>query len=117
MEEWAAQGADGEVDVFAAAQFGDDDELEPIPEDHGEEAWRLAQLGTVRQVADMLQVHWKTVERWRRRNGLPFVRFQGTIRYERDAVLRWAGVAVVPGGAGHGVRSATGDADQVGREQ
>ncbi|MCC6652695.1 MAG: helix-turn-helix domain-containing protein, partial [Candidatus Eisenbacteria bacterium] len=52
--------------------------------------WQAAIMGTVREVAKMFRVHWKTVEIWRRREGLPCVRIRGVIRYDFSDVLRWA---------------------------
>lgn len=52
--------------------------------------WQAAIMGTVREVAKMFRVHWKTVENWRRREGLPCVRIRGVIRYDLSDVLRWA---------------------------
>lgn len=47
-------------------------------------------LAKVREVADVLGVHPKTIERWRKKNGLPCLRLGGSIRYEISDVLRWA---------------------------
>ena len=41
-------------------------------------------------VATIFQVHPKTVERWRKRHGLPCVVAGGTVRYDLSDVLRWA---------------------------
>jgi excisionase family DNA binding protein len=45
---------------------------------------------TGEEIADVLRVHVKTVERWRRRLGLPCLRLGGTIRYELSDVCDWA---------------------------
>lgn len=56
------------------------------------EAWRkaAASLGTVADVAKLFRVHFKTVERWRKRDGLPCIRVGGVIRYPLGDILRWA---------------------------
>ncbi len=80
---------DGTDETFESMQFGEGDELEPKPEG-GPDPWRLVRLGTVHDVAQFFQVHWKTVELWRRKGGLPCVRQGGVIRYVLSDVLRWA---------------------------
>lgn len=63
---------------------------EPSPDARGGSAWQSAQMGTVHDVAGVFRVHWKTVERWRLRDGLPCLRHRGVIRYDLSDVLRWA---------------------------
>ncbi len=77
-------------ETFDGMHWGDGDELEPKPEGEGVDPWRLVRLGTVRDVAQLFRVHWKTVELWRRKGGLPCVREGGVIRYVLSDVLRWA---------------------------
>ena len=77
-------------ETFGGMQWGDGDELEPKPDSGGPDPWRSARLGTVRDVAQFFQVHWKTVAVWRRKGGLPCVRQGGVIRYVLSDVLRWA---------------------------
>jgi excisionase family DNA binding protein len=52
--------------------------------------WSAEVFGTVHDVARMMKLHWKTVERLRRKSGLPFVRIGGALRYPFSDVLRWA---------------------------
>ena len=52
--------------------------------------WGTGALGTAKDVAALLQVHAKTVERWRRLHGLPCLRLGGSLRYVLSDVLRWA---------------------------
>jgi excisionase family DNA binding protein len=77
---------------LAGMEWGEGDQLEPrrACEGNSAERWEAAQLGTVDQVALLFQVHRKTVERWRRKGGLPCVRPGGVIRYDLEAVLGWA---------------------------
>ncbi len=77
---------------FAGMEFDEDDVPRPrrASEGNSAEAWEAAHLGTADQVALLFQVHRKTVERWRREAGLPFVRAGGVIRYDLRAVLEWA---------------------------
>lgn len=63
-----------------------------IPEEHARirsDAWRWARCGTVRDVAHFFRVHEKTVETWRRKLGMPYVRVNGVIRYELAQVQAW----------------------------
>ena len=87
QEEEQAKEADA---FFAKMQWGEGDVLEPKPEATGPDPWRAEQFGTVHQVARLFQVHWKTVEVWRRKHGLPCLREGGVIRYALGDVLRWA---------------------------
>ncbi len=52
--------------------------------------WRRVRLGTVTDAARVFAVHWKTIELWRRKDGLPFFRKGGVIRYMLGDVLAWA---------------------------
>jgi excisionase family DNA binding protein len=49
-----------------------------------------ARLCTGKEIAEVLRVHVKTVERWRVKLGLPCLRLGGTIRYELSDVCSWA---------------------------
>jgi hypothetical protein len=71
-------------------EWGDNDEPVAPPLVQGGDPWKSARLGTVHDVAHVFQVHWKTVEKWRRKDGLPCVRQWGVIRYDLSDVLRWA---------------------------
>ena len=51
---------------------------------------KWARFGTVHDVAALFAVHWKTVELWRRKLRMPFVRIGGVIRYGLSDVLAWA---------------------------
>ena len=53
------------------------------------DAWTAEIFGTVEDVARLLRLHFKTVEKLRRKHGLPFVRLGGAIRYPFSDVLRW----------------------------
>jgi excisionase family DNA binding protein len=46
-------------------------------------------LLTVREVAELLRVHEKTVLRWVARRGLPSVRLGTRLRFFLSDVLRW----------------------------
>ena len=48
-----------------------------------------ARLAKTADIAAMLVVHPKTVERWRRLEGLPCLKVRGTVRYDVAAVIRW----------------------------
>ena len=48
-----------------------------------------ARLAKTSDIAAMLVVHPKTVERWRRLEGLPCLKVRGTVRYDVTAVIRW----------------------------
>ena len=112
-EEWNAQalaqmdkdaGLEGHFE--AVAEFAEGDEVVPRDEiagqwDRGEalpegqakaksDPWTWARFGTVQDVAALFSVHWKTVELWRRKVGLPFVRIGGVIRYALSDFLQWA---------------------------
>ena len=50
----------------------------------------LPRLLRTSDVAGMFRVHGKTVERWRKLDGLPCLRIRGTVRYDLSDVLRWA---------------------------
>lgn len=54
------------------------------------EGQQLPRLLRTSDVAGMFRVHGKTVERWRRLDGLPCLRIRGTVRYDLSDVLRWA---------------------------
>jgi len=71
-------------------EFDENDDLRTGDGDENGGAWKAAQLGTSDQVALLFQVHRKTVERWRRKAGLPHVRVCGVIRYDLEEVKRWA---------------------------
>ncbi len=95
-------------EVFAGMEFGEGDELvsrdEAGPLDQWEsgrpepkaqakaksDPWKWARFGTVHDVAALFSVHWKTVELWRRKAKMPFVRIGGVIRYTLSDVLAWA---------------------------
>ena len=47
-------------------------------------------LATTPEIAQFLRVHTKTVERWRKRYGLPCLKIGGRIRYDLGDVTRWA---------------------------
>ena len=49
-----------------------------------------AQYCTGKEIAELLRVHVKTVERWRVKLGLPCLRMGGTVRYELSDVCDWA---------------------------
>lgn len=87
-------------------EFDENDDLRTGDGDENGGAWKAAQLGTSDQVALMFQVHRKTVERWRRKAGLPFVRVGGVVRFDLDAVLRWAKLqpGANAGGGSHELR-------------
>jgi hypothetical protein len=82
-------------------EFRDDlPELMSVDQDPDEESdgadpdavdpWKAARMGSVKKVAGLFGVHFKTVEVWRRKHGLPCVRIRGVIRYDLSDVLRWA---------------------------
>jgi excisionase family DNA binding protein len=50
----------------------------------------LGSLARTEDVAALLRVHPKTVERMRKRDGLPCLRIGGSVRYDLSDVLRWA---------------------------
>ena len=54
------------------------------------EGQRLPRLARTADIARMFSVHAKTVERWRKLDGLPCLRIRGTVRYDLSDVLRWA---------------------------
>lgn len=54
------------------------------------EGQRLPQLARTRDMARLFGVHPKTIERWRKLDGLPCLRIRGTVRYDLSDVLRWA---------------------------
>ncbi len=90
LEKQAGLAPRGESDeVFVEAEFDQHDEIVPRATVEGPDPWRAARLGTVRDVAQFFRVHWKTVEIWRRKDGLPCVRQGGVIRYVLSDVLRW----------------------------
>lgn len=45
---------------------------------------------TTGEVAELFRAHPKTVERWRKTDGLPCCRLGRLVRYELSEVLRWA---------------------------
>ncbi len=47
-------------------------------------------LARTEDVAALLRVHPKTVERMRKRDGLPCLRIGGSVRHDLSDVLRWA---------------------------
>jgi excisionase family DNA binding protein len=51
---------------------------------------KVEPLATGREVADLLRVHPKTVERWRKESGLPCLRVGGSIRFVVSDVFSWA---------------------------
>jgi hypothetical protein len=53
----------------------------------------LERLLTLRETADLLRVHPKTLQRYTRRrsNPLPCIRFDGALRFRPSAVDRWLG--------------------------
>jgi excisionase family DNA binding protein len=50
----------------------------------------LARLAKTADIARLLAVHPKTVERLRRSEKLPCIKFGGSVRYDISDVLRWA---------------------------
>ncbi len=50
----------------------------------------LGRLAKTADIAKLLAVHPKTVERLRRSDKLPCIRFGGSVRYDISDVLRWA---------------------------
>ncbi len=85
--------AEREADEFFAKMKWDDDDVpERRRESEGNSAgaWEAAQLGTTDQVALLFQVHRKTVDRWRKKAGLPFKRAGGVIRYDLRDIVAWA---------------------------
>lgn len=99
-----AQNAD---EFFANAELDEHDEVVPLeetaPADPWDkrdatparrskkpaDAWQNERLGTVHDVARFLAAHFKTVEHWRRDEGLPCVRINRAIRYVYSDVSRW----------------------------
>jgi hypothetical protein len=49
----------------------------------------LARLAKTADIAKLLAVHPKTVERLRRTEKLPWIRISGSVRYDISDVLRW----------------------------
>lgn len=47
-------------------------------------------LYTTTEVAQLLRVHPKTIEQWRKRLGLPCLAIGGRVRFDVSDVLRWA---------------------------
>ena len=60
--------------------------LPDVPAGHGGAPRRLL---TVREVADILQVHPKTVLRFTRSEGLPCLRLRARLRFDPADVVRW----------------------------
>ena len=54
------------------------------------EGQQLPRLLRTADLARMFGVHAKTIERWRKLDGLPCLRIRGTVRYDLSDVLRWA---------------------------
>lgn len=54
------------------------------------EGQRLPRMARTQDIAELFSVHPKTVERWRKLDGLPCLRIRGTVRYDLSDVLRWA---------------------------
>ena len=110
-QEWNRQAEEEEArnadEFFAEMEFDEDDEAVPLeetapadpwdkrdalPERRAKkpvDRWRNERLGTVDDVAVYFSVHPKTVENWRRKEGLPCFREDGVIRYPFSDVSRW----------------------------
>lgn len=82
FEESEEQG--GSPEIFSE-HSGPPDELVGLGEGQ-----RLPRLAHTKEIAAMFGVHAKTIERWRRLDGLPCLRIRGTVRYDLSDVLRWA---------------------------
>lgn len=85
----AQPGEEGEG-LFEHIEWDEHDQPVPRTAPKGRDPWRAMRLGTVQDVARMFAVHFKTVERWRLRDGLPCIRVGGVIRYPLGDILRWA---------------------------
>ena len=49
----------------------------------------IGKLLTIKQLCDQLQVSRSTIDRWRKEEGLPFVKIEGSIRIEEEAFNEW----------------------------
>ncbi len=43
----------------------------------------------IKEVANLLKVHYKTIERWRKTKSMPYIKLSGCVRYSKVDVLRW----------------------------
>jgi excisionase family DNA binding protein len=66
-----------------------------LPEAHTSTGSIIAELGcrtrflTVRQLAEILQMHEQTIYRWIRRAQIPFLRVRGGIRLDPRRIAQW----------------------------
>lgn len=57
----------------------------------------MRKLLTAREVAEILDVHVKTVDRWASQGaGPPYYKFEGTRRYDQDELAAWLEARKVP---------------------
>lgn len=85
----------GEGDSLRRALLsGRADGLPPVaelaPDPSAPAIYHLPIYVTGATLARVFSVHPKTIERWRKTDGLPCLRIRGTVRYDASDVSRWA---------------------------
>lgn len=46
-------------------------------------------LCTAKQIAEIFQVSERTIKRWQLEMGMPFHKFENTVRYDREEIVEW----------------------------